>query len=65
MIGGAGYIGLNIINSAYQQYPPFSRDNRPALLQAAGVFTLGKLLQKTHQKQFAIGKKYTLRYIKA
>ena len=65
MIGGAGYIGINIVNSAYQKYPPFGRENRPSLLQAAGVFAVGKLLQKTYKKQYIIGKKYNLRYIKA
>jgi len=65
MLGGAGYAALNLINSASQAYAPFGRDNLPLLGTAAGVFLVGKVLKKTHRYYLPIGKKYTLRYIRA
>jgi hypothetical protein len=65
MIGGAGYMALNTVNSAYQHYPLFGRDNLPGLIAAAGVFAIGKTMHKLHKPYLVIGKKYTVRYIKA
>ena len=62
---GVGYIGLNLVNSAYQHYAPFGKENLPGLLTATGVFAVGKTMQKLHKPYLAIGKKYAVRYIKA
>lgn len=64
MVLGGGYAGLNIINSGYQHYAPFGKDNLPNLLTAAGVFGVGKLMQKRHKPYVQIGGKYSMRYIK-
>lgn len=64
MIGGAGYAALNIINSAYLHYAPFGKDNRPKLLPAVGVFATGYILSKFRKNYLAIGKKYTVQYVK-
>ncbi len=65
MIGGGGFIGLNLINSIQQRYPPFGKDNLPNLLIAGGVFALGKTMQKLHRPFLTMGKKYKVVYIKA
>jgi hypothetical protein len=64
MIGGAGYVGLNVVNSAIVPYPLFSKDNTPGLIAGAGVFGLGKLMQKLNKSEITVGKKYTLYYLK-
>jgi hypothetical protein len=64
MIGGAGYVGLNVINSAIVKYPVFAKDNIPRLAAGAGVFGVGKLIQKLHKDVITVGKKYTIHYIK-
>lgn len=64
MIGGAGYVGLNVANSAILHYPVFGKDNLPGLAIGAGVFGIGKLMQKLHKDVITVGKKYTIHYIK-
>jgi hypothetical protein len=64
MIGGAGYMGLNLINSGIQHYAPFGRENRGQLIAAAGVFAVGKLLHTLRKPFLLIGEKYTLTYVK-
>ncbi len=65
MIIGAGYATLNLVNSSYGHYAPFAKDNRGNLIAAAGVFGLGKLLHSLRKPYLLVGKKYTLKYIKA
>jgi hypothetical protein len=64
MIGGAGYVGLNVINSAILKYPVFDKENLPGLAAGAGIFGVGKLMQKLHKDIITVGKKYTIHYIK-
>jgi hypothetical protein len=64
MIGGAGYVGLNVVNSAILKYPVLDKRNIPGLVAGAGVFGIGKLMQKLHKNIITVGKKYTLHYIK-
>ena len=65
MIGGGCFVGLNVANSAILGYPVFGKDNLPGLLVGAGVFGVGKLLQKTHKNIITVGKKnYTIHYVK-
>ena len=65
MLGGAGFVGLNVVNSAILKYPVFGEDNLPALLTGAGVFGFGLLLQKLHKDVITVGKqKYTIHYLK-
>ena len=64
MIGGAGFVGLNVVNSAILHYPVFDKQNVPGLVAGAGVFGIGKLMQKLHKDVVTVGKKYTIHYIK-
>lgn len=65
MIGGGGFIGLNLINSIQQRYAPLGKDNLPNLLVAASAFALGKTMQKLRKPYIIMGKKYKVVYIKA
>lgn len=46
MIGGAGYLGLNLLNGAFYNQPTGNRKNLRKLGTAAGAFGLGYLLKK-------------------
>ena len=63
MIGGAGYIGLNLVNSVYLKDPPLGKDNLPNLLIASGVFGIGKLMNVLRKPYLRVGKKYSVHYI--
>ncbi len=65
MIGGGGFIALNLVNSAHQHYAPFGKDNLQGMLTAAGAFAAGKTMHKLHKPYHTMGKKYKVRYIKA
>jgi hypothetical protein len=64
MIGGAGYVGLNVVNSAIVKYPLFSKENAPRLIGGAAAFAVGKLMQKLYKSEIKIGRKNTLHYLK-
>ena len=63
MLGGAGFILINLVNGAYLQYPPFGKENRGGLAIATGVFGAGLLLNKLHKPYLKIGKRYSLSYV--
>jgi hypothetical protein len=65
MIGGAGYILLNLVNGAYLNFSPFSKQNLPGVAVATGVFAAGFLLNKLHKPYIKFDKKYSLEYIRA
>ncbi len=65
MVAGSGYILLNVINSAYLNFSPFSKKNLPGVLIAGGAIGLGFLQHKKYQKFISFGKRYTLQYVKA
>lgn len=63
MIGGAGYLLLNLVNGAYLHDPPFGKENLPGMAAATGVFATGFLQSKLHKPIIQMGKKYTVHYI--
>lgn len=64
MIGGGGYILLNLVNGAYLRDAPFGKKNLPGMAIATGVFSVGLLMNKLHKPFIKIGKKYSLEYIR-
>jgi hypothetical protein len=58
--GSAAYAGLNIINSLIKGEAVFGPDNLPVLGIAAGVFIVGKILEKTHESYLTMGSKYRM-----
>ena len=64
MVGSVGYILLNVINGAYLHYSLTSRRNLEGLATAVVIFVKGKFMHKLHKPFLAIGKKYTVGYIK-
>ena len=62
MVGGAGYIAVNLINSIYLKYPPFAKDNLSNILPAAGAFATGFVISKLTSPYYTIGKKYQVVY---
>ena len=62
--GGAGYAGLNVINTLGDKQPLFDAQNGRRLGIAAAVFSLGELLHLTYKPYAVIGKKYKLEYVK-
>lgn len=63
MIGGGGYILLNLVNGAYLHDPPFSKKNLPGMATATGVLAAGFVMSKLHKPSLRIEKKYTIHYI--
>lgn len=64
MVGGAGFIAVNLVNSIYLNYPPFASDNLSKILPAAGAFATGFVISKLTSPYYTIGKKYTVEYSK-
>ena len=64
MVGGAGFIAVNLVNSIYLNYPPFAKDNLSNILPAAGAFVTGFAINKLISRYYTIGKKYTVVYSK-
>jgi hypothetical protein len=63
MIGGAGYILLNVVNGAYLHDPPFGSRNLPSMLAATGVLATGFIMNRLHKPVLQFGKKYTIHYV--
>lgn len=59
-LGSGAYILLNVTNSLIKSDPVFGSDNLPKLGIAAGVFIVGKLLEKSHKTYLQMGKKYRM-----
>ncbi|TDH23251.1 hypothetical protein EXU57_17405 [Segetibacter sp. 3557_3] len=64
IMAGAGYLLLNVINSAYLHYAVFGDDNLPKVLGATGVLATGLALKKLHKDYIVLGRKYAIDYIK-
>ncbi len=63
MIGAAGYLALNLVNSSSQHYSFTSRENLKGVYIAGGAFGVGKLLHTLRKPYLFIGKKYSAHYI--
>lgn len=64
MVGGAGYLAVNMINSIYLRYPPFAKDNLSNILPAVGAFATGFAVNKLSSRYYIIGKKFSMHYVK-
>ncbi|HEY8388152.1 MAG TPA: hypothetical protein VIK74_06085 [Parasegetibacter sp.] len=63
MLGGGGYILLNVINGAYLDEPLSDKKNLTSLSIAGGVAATGFVLHKLRKPILPIGKKYRLDYM--
>lgn len=63
MVGGAGYLLLNIVNTIHEKDAPFGKDNLPNIIGGVAAFGVGLLLNKTKPTEFRLGKKYQLKYL--
>jgi hypothetical protein len=59
-VGGAGYVGLNIINDLIRNDPPFEKKNLKGLGIGSAIFVIGTLLHWRFYPHIRIGKKYHL-----
>jgi hypothetical protein len=65
MLGGAGYLVLNLVNTTRQGEPPFGEDNLPKVLASAGAMVVGFLLKRAWPAKSTIGKKYEIQVLKS
>ena len=63
MIGGVGYIVLNVINGWYKKEPVGDADNLKSLGIAASVAGGGFVLNRIHRYREKNGKKYKILYV--
>ena len=65
MVGGGGYLVLNMVNTLREGDPPFGEENLPRVLGGAIAFTTGFLLHQLHKTktEYRLGKKYNLKYL--
>lgn len=59
MIGGVGYAGLHLINSAIHE----EKVEGKTVAIAGGVAAAGFVMRKLRNKNYVIGKKYSLQYV--
>jgi hypothetical protein len=64
MLGGVGFLGLNLFNVIRDGDPPFGKDNLPNILTAAGITAGGLLLKNSWPKRWLLGNKFTLQILK-
>jgi len=64
MIGGVGYIVLNVLNGWYRKEPIGDADNLKSLAIAGGVAGGGFLLNRLQRYREKNGKKYKINYVK-
>lgn len=64
MLGGAGYLGLNLFNTLRDGDPPFGKDNLPNVLTAAGITATGFLLKNLWPQRWYLGNKYRVQVLK-
>lgn len=60
LTGGAGYLGLNIMNSLVRKEPPFAKNDLTGLGIGAAVFLIGMALHLKFDPYIHLGKKYRL-----
>ncbi len=65
MIGGAGFVVLELVNTAYRNDKLNDDGKLMALGIATGVALTGWLLEKSQQRAQKVGKKYKVVYVKA
>jgi len=65
MIGGAGFVGLELVNTIYRRESLDDGNKLRTLGIAAGVAAAGWLIQESQQRAKKVGKKYKVVYIKA
>lgn len=63
MLGGSGYLFLNIFNTTRQGEPPFGKENLPTVLTASGAIIGGFILKQAWPKRHRVGKKYNLKVL--
>jgi hypothetical protein len=63
IIGGGGYLLLNVINTLSNNEPVFGSDNLPNVAIATAILALGVALRLTHKSTYIVGKKYHVEYI--
>jgi len=64
MIGGLGYIGLNLINGKYLKQPLSDTENRKSLAIALGVAGTGFALSRIQKYSNRNGKRYNIIYVR-
>lgn len=64
MIGGAGYLVLESVNTAYRKESITDNNKLPSLTIAAGVAAAGFLWQKLKKRSEEAGGKYKIVYVK-
>ena len=64
MIGGAGYILLNVVNGLYREEPLDDPENLRSLGIAAGVAAGGYVLNRIYRHKQRKGKQYKIVYVK-
>ncbi|MBC6492856.1 hypothetical protein ACFSQD_17120 [Flavihumibacter stibioxidans] len=64
MIGGAGYILLNVVNGIYREEPLDDPENLRSMGIAAGVAAGGFVLNRIYRNKVRKGKHYKIVYIK-
>jgi hypothetical protein len=64
IIGGAGYIFLNLVNGKYKKEPISSSENAKKLGIAAAVMATGVLLNVLHRRNNKFSRKYVIQYIR-
>jgi len=65
ILGGAGYLVLNLVNTTRQGDPAFGEENLPKVLASAGAVVLGFILKHAWPSRVTIGKKYEIQVLKS
>ena len=65
ILGGSGYIVLELVNTAYRREPLNDRGKLLSLGIAAGVAGTGVLINQLNKGKNKVGKKYVVHYVKA
>lgn len=64
MVGGLGYITLNLINGKYLKEPLTDPDNRKSIATALGVAGAGLLINRLRKYNNRNGKRYRVEYVR-
>lgn len=65
ILGGAGFVVLELVNTAYRGDSLFNSKKLTAIGIAAGVAVAGWLIEKSKARNKKVGKKYIVEYIRA